>query len=78
MFQDNVFCFTPTGEVIKLPKDATPIDFAYAVHTKIGDSATGCEINGKASPLQSFLKNGDLVNIIVSKKVSPSFRFPIL
>ena len=75
MFQDNVFCFTPTGEVIKLPKDATPIDFAYAVHTKIGDSATGCEINGKVSPLQSFLKNGDLVNIIVSKKVSPSFHW---
>jgi len=75
MFQDNVFCFTPTGEVIKLPKDATPIDFAYAVHTKIGDSATGCEINGKISPLQSFLKNGDLVNIIVSKKASPSFHW---
>ncbi len=73
MFQDNVFCFTPTGEVIKLPKDATPIDFAYAVHTKIGDSTVGCEINGKESPLQSFLKNGDLVKIIVSKKVSPSF-----
>ena len=75
MFQDNVFCFTPTGEVIKLPKDATPIDFAYAVHTKIGDSTTGCKINGKISPLQSFLKNGDLVNIIVSKKASPSFHW---
>jgi GTP diphosphokinase / guanosine-3',5'-bis(diphosphate) 3'-diphosphatase len=75
MFQDNVFCFTPTGEVIKLPKDATPIDFAYAVHTKVGDTATGCKINGKSSPLQSILRNGDLVNIIVSKKVSPSLHW---
>ena len=72
MFQDSVFCFTPYGEVIKLPKDATPIDFAYAVHTKVGDSAISCEINGKNSPLQSSLRNGDLVKIIVSKKASPS------
>ena len=50
MFQDNVFCFSPKGAGIKLPKDATPIDFAYAVHTKIGDTAIGCEINGKESP----------------------------
>ena len=69
MFQDNVFCFTPDGEVIKLPKKASPIDFAYAVHTKIGDSAIGCEINGKISPMQSILKNGDLVKINVSKKL---------
>ena len=72
MFQDNVFCFTPKGEVIKLPKGATPIDFAYAVHTKIGDSLSSCEINGRGSPLQSILKNGDLVNIIGSNNVSPS------
>ena len=75
MFQENVFCFTPTGEVIKLPRDATPIDFAYAVHTKIGDSTIGCEINGNKSSLQSMLKNGDLVNILVSKKVSPSLHW---
>ncbi len=75
MFQDNVFCFTPTGEVIKLPREATPIDFAYSVHTKIGDSAIACEINGKNSPLQSTLKNGDIVKIIVSKKVSPSLHW---
>ena len=61
MFQDNVFCFTPKGAVIKLPKDATPIDFAYAVHTKIGDTAIGCEINGKESELQTILTNGDIV-----------------
>jgi len=75
MFQDNVFCFTPYGEVIKLPKDASPIDFAYAVHTKVGDTAIGCEINGKSSPLQSVLRNGDLVKILVSKKTSPSLHW---
>ena len=75
MFQDNVFCFTPQGEVIKLPKDATPIDFAYAVHTKVGDSTIGCEINGKSSPLQSVLRNGDLVKIFISKKASPSLHW---
>ena len=75
MFQDNVFCFTPKGSVIKLPKDATPIDFAYAVHTQIGDTAIGCEINGKDSPIQSILRNGDVVKIVTSKKVSPSLHW---
>jgi len=75
MFQDSVFCFTPDGEVIKLPTEATPIDFAYAVHTKVGDTTISCEINGKSSPLQSILRNGDLVKIIVSKKVSPSLHW---
>ena len=75
MFQDNVFCFTPKGSVIKLPKDATPIDFAYAVHTQVGDTAIGCEINGKESPIQSILRNGDVVKIITSKKVSPSLHW---
>ena len=75
MFQDSVFCFSPKGEVIKLPKSATPIDFAYAVHTKIGDSAIGCDINGKSSPFQTFLKNGDMVKIHVSKKTSPSLHW---
>ena len=75
MFQDNAFCFTPKGSVIKLPKGATPIDFAYAVHTQIGDTAIGCEINGKESPLQSILSNGDVVKILTSKKVSPSLHW---
>ena len=75
MFQENVFCFTPKGSIIKLPKDATPIDFAYAVHTKIGDAAIGCEINGRESELQSILKNGDIVKITTSKKVSPSLHW---
>ncbi|REK46663.1 MAG: bifunctional (p)ppGpp synthetase/guanosine-3',5'-bis(diphosphate) 3'-pyrophosphohydrolase, partial [Proteobacteria bacterium] len=75
MFQENVFCFTPKGSVIKLPKDATPIDFAYAVHTTIGNSAIGCEINGNKSELQSILRNGDRVNIITSKNHSPSLHW---
>ena len=75
MFQENVFCFTPKGSVIKLPKDATPIDFAYAVHTKIGNTAVGCEINGNKSELQDVLRNGDRVNIITSKNQSPSLHW---
>ncbi len=75
MFQDNVFCFTPKGEVIKLPRGATAIDFAYSVHTKIGDSLKLCEINGRGSPIQSILKNGDMVNIISKKNTSPSIQW---
>ena len=75
MFQENVFCFTPKGSVIKLPQKATPIDFAYAVHTKIGDSAIGCTINGTHATLQTILKNGDLVNIETSKNASPSLHW---
>ena len=75
MFSDNVFCFSPKGAVIKLPKDATPIDFAYAVHTQVGDTATGCKINGKDSPMQSILRNGDLVEIITSTNISPSLHW---
>jgi RelA/SpoT family (p)ppGpp synthetase len=75
MFQENVFCFSPKGVVIKLPKDATPIDFAYAVHTNIGNTAIGCRINGSESALQSILYNGDTVEIINSKNVSPSLHW---
>ncbi len=75
MFQDNVFCFTPKGAVIKLPRYATPIDFAYAVHTKIGNTAIGCFVNGRDSTLQTILKNGDIIKIINSKKVSPSLHW---
>ena len=75
MFQENVFCFTPKGSVIKLPKDATPIDFAYAVHTKIGDNAIGCKINGNSKELQSILHNGDVVEVITSKNKSPSLHW---
>jgi len=75
MFQDNVFCFTPKGAVIKLPRNATPIDFAYAVHTKIGNTTIGCYINGRESTLQTTLKNGDTVAVVNSKKVSPSLHW---
>jgi guanosine-3',5'-bis(diphosphate) 3'-pyrophosphohydrolase len=75
MFQENVFCFTPKGSVIKLPKDATPIDFAYAVHTKIGNSTVACKINGNDSDLQSILYNGDVIDIITSKNKSPSLHW---
>ncbi len=75
MFQENVFCFTPKGSVIKLPKDATPIDFAYAVHTKIGNSTVACKINGNDSELQSMLRNGDVVDIITSRNKSPSLHW---
>ena len=75
MFQENVFCFTPKGSVIKLPKDATPIDFAFAVHTNIGNTAIGCRINGRDSALQSHLYNGDTVEIMNSKNVSPSLHW---
>ena len=75
MFQDNVFCFTPKGEVIKLPRGASTIDFAYAVHTKVGDNIKSCEINGRGSPLQTVLKNGDLVNILNTKKGMPSLQW---
>ena len=75
MFQENVFCFTPKGSVIKLPKDATPIDFAYAVHTKIGNSAIACKINGNDAELQSILYNGDVVDIVTSKNKSPSLHW---
>lgn len=64
LFQDQVFCFTPKGFVVALPKGATPIDFAYAVHTDIGDSCVGAKINGVASPLRTALKNGDVVQIL--------------
>tara|TARA_B100000287_G_scaffold366051_1_gene361119 strand:- start:966 stop:1568 length:603 start_codon:yes stop_codon:yes gene_type:complete len=75
MFQENVFCFTPKGSIIKLPKNATPIDFAYAVHTKVGDSAIGCLINGREDQLQSNLKNGDIIEITTSKNASPSLHW---
>ena len=75
MFQENVFCFTPKGSVIKLPKNATSVDFAYAVHTKIGDTAVGCEINGNKSEMQTILRNGDRVKIITSKNQSPSLHW---
>ena len=66
LFQDQVFCFTPKGRVISLPKGSTSLDFAYAVHTDIGDSCIGAEINGSQRPLRTPLKNGDVVKVLRS------------
>jgi GTP diphosphokinase / guanosine-3',5'-bis(diphosphate) 3'-diphosphatase len=67
LFHDQVFCFTPKGKLIALPRGATPIDFAYAVHTGVGNMAIGAKINGKIGPLISPLQNGDEVQILTSK-----------
>ncbi len=72
MFQDQVFCFTPKGDLINLPRGATPVDFAYAVHSQIGDTCVGAKINGKLVPLRTQLMNGDQVEIITSKAQTPS------
>ena len=71
LFQDQVFCFTPKGRLIALPRGATPIDFAYAVHTDIGDTCVGAKINGRTMPLMTELHNGDEVEIIRSKAQVP-------
>ncbi len=71
LFQDQVFCFTPKGRLIALPRGATPIDFAYAVHTDIGNTCTGCRINGRPMPLTSELRNGDEVQILGSPNQVP-------
>jgi (p)ppGpp synthase/HD superfamily hydrolase len=73
LFQDQVFCFTPKGRLIALPRGANPIDFAYAVHTDIGNTCVGCKINGRPMPLVTELRNGDEVEIITSDvQVPPS------
>jgi GTP pyrophosphokinase len=72
MFQDQVFCFTPKGKLIALPRGATPIDFAYAVHSQVGDTCVGAKINGRMLPLRTQLSNGDQVEIITSKAQTPS------
>ena len=71
MYSDQVFCFTPKGEVITMPKTATPIDFAFSVHSKLGETCVGCKINGRAAPLQTILSNGDQVEILRSNSQTP-------
>ena len=71
LFQDQVFCFTPKGRLIALPRGANPIDFAYAVHTDIGNTCVGCKINGRPMPLVTELRNGDEVEIITSDVQAP-------
>jgi GTP diphosphokinase / guanosine-3',5'-bis(diphosphate) 3'-diphosphatase len=72
MYQDQVFCFTPKGDLIALPRGATPVDFAYAVHSQVGDTCVGAKINGRIVPLRTALSNGDQVDIITSKAQTPS------
>jgi GTP pyrophosphokinase len=72
LFQDEIFVFTPAGDVKQLPKGATPIDFAFAVHTEIGLRCSGAKVNGRIAPLSRALKNGDTVEILTSDSQSPS------
>ncbi len=72
MYQDQVFCFSPKGDILAFPRGATPVDFAYAVHSGVGDTCVGAKINGRIVPLRTKLKNGDQVEIITSKTQTPS------
>ncbi len=72
MFQDQVFCFSPRGDLINMPQGATPVDFAYAVHSEIGDRCVGAKVNGRMVPLRSELQNGDQVEILTSNAQTPS------
>jgi guanosine-3',5'-bis(diphosphate) 3'-pyrophosphohydrolase len=71
MYQDRIFAFTPKGELIQLPKGATAVDFAYAVHTDLGDQTVGAKVNGRVVPLRTLLDNGDQVEILASKAQHP-------
>jgi GTP diphosphokinase / guanosine-3',5'-bis(diphosphate) 3'-diphosphatase len=71
MYSDKVFCFTPKGEVVKLPKGATPIDFAYAIHTRIGNACVGAKVDGMRVPLWTRVKNGQSVEIITAEGQTP-------
>ncbi|MEJ7813034.1 MAG: bifunctional (p)ppGpp synthetase/guanosine-3',5'-bis(diphosphate) 3'-pyrophosphohydrolase [Gemmatimonadaceae bacterium] len=72
LYQEEIFVFTPTGDVIQLPKGATPIDFAFAVHTEIGQHCQGAKVNGKIAPLSRQLKNSDTVEIVTAASARPS------
>ena len=72
LYSDQVFCFTPKGQLIQLPRGATPIDFAYAVHSQIGDTCVGARINGRLMPLRHELQNGDQVEIMTARGGTPS------
>ncbi len=75
LFQDRIFVFTPKGDVVDLPADSSPIDFAYAIHSDIGNHSQSANINHKMSPLNTKLQNNDIVEIITSKKANPSSKW---
>jgi GTP diphosphokinase / guanosine-3',5'-bis(diphosphate) 3'-diphosphatase len=72
LYEDQVFCFTPKGQLIQLPRGATPVDFAYAVHSQVGDACVGAKINGRLLPLRHQLQNGDQVEIMTARGGTPS------
>lgn len=72
LFSDEVFILTPKGDVIDLPRDSTPVDFAYKIHTDVGNRCTGAKVNGRIVPLNTKLKNGDIVEIVTVKNAHPS------
>ncbi len=72
LYQDQVFCFTPKGQLIQLPRGATPVDFAYAVHSQVGDGCVGAKVNGRLMPLRHELQNGDQVEIMTARGGTPS------
>lgn len=72
LYEDEIFVFTPKGKIVKLAKGATPVDFAYAIHSEVGSQCAGAKVNGSIMPLKTELKSGDIVEIITSKKAHPS------
>ena len=72
LFEDNIYVFSPKGDVLELPKNATPIDFAYSIHSEVGDKCVASKINGKLQPLKSILKNGDQIEIFSSDDSQPT------
>jgi GTP pyrophosphokinase len=74
-FNDRIFVFSPKGDVIDLPEGASPIDFAFMIHSHVGMAANGARINGKMAPLGAILKNGDIVEIVTNKAAKPSSKW---